>query len=187
MGAPTWAPWSWRVVSLPHCDPAESLRSRFRSQTDRISSTCRSLLRKKLAACLKLRLRGCLSPTASGPEVCRIVREAMLESRREVEQQGFTWASWETRLPSKLYGLLSEKGREMTEPFRWSKGARSSEAWQACSSWPPTLSSPRGVPSRSRPACLTSSCARRCFVALPSRSSPIPPKRLAGPSSPWSP
>jgi hypothetical protein len=72
---------------------------------------------------IKLRVRGCLTPAASEAEVCRLVREAMLESRREVEQQGFTWASWETRLPSKLYGLLSAKGKDLSEPFRQKKGA----------------------------------------------------------------
>jgi hypothetical protein len=74
---------------------------------------------------IKLRIHGCLSPTASESEVCQIVREAINDSRRETEQQGFTWASWETRLPSKLWGLLNAKGRDLAEPFR-----RKSRDWR---------------------------------------------------------
>lgn len=60
------------------------------------------------------RLRGeeLLSAAASEDDILRVIQEGLKETADEIAEQGFTWATADTRIAAKLAlgGYLSEKG-----------------------------------------------------------------------------
>lgn len=75
--------------------------------------------RNPLWVWFKLRVAGCLDPAARLVDIWRIVREAQSADDREVADNGFSWASWNTRVPGMLTreDLLSKKGCAWAQDF----------------------------------------------------------------------
>lgn len=65
----------------------------------------------------RLREEDLLSATASEDDILRVIQDGLKETADEITKLGFTWATAETRIASKLAhgGYLSEKGRSWHE------------------------------------------------------------------------
>lgn len=59
-----------------------------------------------------------LSADASEDEILRVIREGLKETTDEIAEQGFTWATADTRIAGKLMlgGYLNRKGRSWGKP-----------------------------------------------------------------------
>ena len=65
----------------------------------------------------RLREGDLLSAVASEDRILQVIREGLKETADEIAEQGFTWATADTRIAGKLMlgGYLSEKGRDWHE------------------------------------------------------------------------